>query len=62
MVQVTDTAWIWGCCGCGVGQQLTVPIQPLAWELLYAVGVALKKKKKKERKKETANEAQKSVL
>jgi len=32
----------------------TVPIQPLAWEPPYAVGVALKKKtkkKKKERKK-----------
>ena len=29
----------------------TAPIQPLAWELPYAVGMALKAKKKKKRKK-----------
>ena len=28
------------------------PIRPLAWELPYAAGAALKKKRKKERKKE----------
>ena len=48
--------------GCGVGHRLgpdpellwlwcrlaaVVPIRPLAWELPYAVGVALKKKKRK---------------
>jgi len=30
-------------------------IQPLAWELLYAVGVALKKKKKKTCTKKLCN-------
>ena len=28
----------------------TAPIQPLAWELAYAVGAALKKEKKKKKK------------
>ena len=32
---------------CGVGQL----IRPLAWEPLYATGVALKKQKKKKKKK-----------
>ena len=43
-------------CGCGIGQQIVAPIQPLAWEL-YTTGVALKSKenkniKKKKKKKE----------
>ena len=29
----------------------TAPIQPLAWEIPYAAGVALKSKKKKKKKK-----------
>ena len=39
------------CCGCGVGRELQLPIQPLAWEPPYAVGVTLKRggKKKKAR-------------
>jgi len=46
---------------CGVGgrrgwdlallRQLTAPIQPLAWELPYAMGEALKKTKKKKKRK-----------
>ena len=50
---------IWCCCGCGVGHRCgldlallwlwhrpagAVPIQTLAWEPPYAVGVALKSK------------------
>ena len=31
----------------GSGVAMAVPIQPLAWKLLYAAGTALKKKKKK---------------
>ena len=53
---------IWHCHGCGVGHSLSsaptllwlwcrlaaaAPLQPLAWELPYAMGVALKSKKKK---------------
>ena len=30
-----------------VGQQLQAPVRPLAWELPYAVGAALKKKEEK---------------
>ena len=39
--------WLWR------GPAATAPIQPLAWEPLYAMGAALEKtkKKKKERKK-----------
>ena len=33
-------------CGCGVGQQLQLRFDPLAWELLYASGLALEGKKK----------------
>ena len=39
-------AQIWHCSGCGIGQQLTLPIQPLAWELPYTVGAALEKKRR----------------
>ena len=38
---------------CGIGSRCssdpTAPIQPLAWELLYAEGTALKKKEKKKK-------------
>ena len=51
VVWVTDASWILHCCGCGVGQKLLTPIQPLTWEPPYATGVALKIKKKKKKKK-----------
>ena len=40
-----DTAWLWLC----LWHRLAVagPIQPLAWELPYATGVAVKRQKKK---------------
>ena len=38
------------CCGCGVGQQLQLQLDPLAWELPYAASVALKDKKTKKKK------------
>ena len=39
---VPDPEWLWLWCRlAGVA-----PLQPLAWELPYAAGVALKKKKK----------------
>ena len=50
VVLVTDGTGIRLCCSCGVGWQRTALIRPLVWELLYAMGVALEKKKKKERK------------
>ena len=37
--------WLWG------RPAAAAPIQPLAWELQYALGVALKKRKKKKKKK-----------
>ena len=46
VVWVTDVAQIPLCCGSGVGRAATAPIGPLAWELPYAVGVALEKAKK----------------
>ena len=33
--------------GCGVGQWLTAPIQPLAWEIPYSMGASLERQKKK---------------
>ena len=42
VLQCADTAWILHCCG--IGWQLWLPIRPLAWELPYAAGAALKKK------------------
>ena len=42
-----DLELLWLCCGLVA----IAPIQPLAWKLLYAEGVALKKKKKKIKKK-----------
>ena len=46
-VQITDAARIQCCCGCVLGLQLlrsvaAAPIQPLAWELPYATGAAMK--------------------
>ena len=46
-VQVSDVTWILSCHGCGVDQKLQLP---LAWQLPYISGVALKKKKKKKNK------------
>ena len=55
------------CRGCGVGRRqgsdpallwlwrrpaATAPIRPLAWELPYAVGVALEKTKRQKKKKD----------
>ena len=40
-----DPAWLW----CGLAA--TAPIQPLAWEPPYAVGVAQENGKKKKKKK-----------
>jgi len=45
VVQVADVAQIPCCCGWGVA-----PIQPLAWELPHALGMALKEEKKKKRR------------
>ena len=45
VVWVADVARILSCCGCGVGLAAAAPIQPLSWELSYAEGAALKRKK-----------------
>ena len=61
MVQwVKDLALLWVVCRCSLDPALLLlllwlwlwlaavaPVQPLAWELPYAVGAALKSKKKK---------------
>ena len=49
--EVADVAQILCCCvcGCGVGWNPTAPIRPLAWELPYAEGEALNRKKKKKK-------------
>ena len=54
LVQIADVARIWYCCGSRCRPATTTLIPPLAWELPYASGVALKrlKKKKKKRKEE----------
>ena len=41
--QGSDLAWLWLCCS----PAAEAPFRPLAWELPYAMGVALKKKKSK---------------
>jgi len=51
-------AWIWRCCGSGIGWwqhrlAATAPIGPLAWELPYAAGTALKKERKTKKKKKS---------
>ena len=43
---VTDVAQILHCCGCVYSPAAVAPIRPLGWELPYATGVALKKKKR----------------
>ena len=45
---VTDAAQNWRCCG--IGWKLQLQFQPLAWELTYATGVALKIRQKKQNK------------
>ena len=47
MVWVADATRIWCCCGCGKGLAAAAPISPLAWEVPYAEGAALKKQTKK---------------
>ena len=42
---ITDAAWIWCCCGCGVASAAAL-IQPLAQELPYATGASVKRKNK----------------
>ena len=43
----SDLAWLWLWCRLAT----TAPIRPLAWELPYAVGLALKRQKRKKTKK-----------
>ena len=51
VVEVTDEAQIWHCCDYGVCRPASVaPVCPLAWELPYATGEALKRPKKKKKK------------
>ena len=47
VVYVADTAQILHCCGSGVGQQLQLWFNPLAWQRPYATGTAPKSKKMK---------------
>ena len=47
VLYVADEAWIWPCCGCGVGWQLQLWFDPLVWELPFALAVSLKKTKKR---------------
>ena len=47
VVQVTDRARIWRCCGSGIGRSVAAAlIRPLSWEPPYAMGAALEKDKK----------------
>ena len=50
-----DPALLWLWCR----PAAVAPIRPLAWELLYAVGVALKSKKKKKKKPKTKKKKKK---
>ena len=43
-------AWIWHCCGSGVGQQLWALIRPIIWDPPYAVGVAERQNKQTNKK------------
>ena len=56
-MHIVDEVGIACCCGCGTGWGATAPIQPLAWELPYAAGAALKSKKHlpKKQKRENMN-------
>ena len=51
-------AQIWHCCGLWLWHRpaAVAPIRPLAWELPYATGAALKSEKKKEGKRERNKE------
>ena len=40
-------AWIQCCCGCGGRLAAVALIGPLAWEVPYATGEAIERKKKK---------------
>ena len=51
---VSALLWLW----CRVAA--TVPIQPLAWELPYVMGAALKRKKKKSQCHESTLSSQKT--
>ena len=42
----SNAAWIWHCCGCGIGRLAAASMQPLAQEFPYAAGVAVKRKTK----------------
>ena len=46
-----DAARIWCCCVCGIGRQLQLRLDPLAWEPPYAVRGALEKAKRQKKKK-----------
>ena len=46
VVLISDVAWILHCCDCGVGWQLQLWFDLLAWEPTYAKIVALTKGKK----------------
>ena len=54
-------AWIWRCCGCGVGQQLQLRFNPLAWEPPYTAGAALKRQNKQTNKNITAQRRQRQM-
>ena len=49
---IVEAAWIWCCCGCSVGLAAEALIRPLAWELPYATGTAIKRKKNAEEKRQ----------
>ena len=42
-MQVADMAWIWPCYGCVLWLVAMAPIQPLAQEIPYVTGAALKR-------------------
>ena len=52
-------AWVPHCCGSGVGRQLKFQFKPLAWEIPYAAGVALKRQRKKEKERKRKKERKK---
>ena len=51
---------VWVAVSCGVRLAVAALIRPLAWELPYAAGVALRSKKKKKEKEK--KEKEKGVL
>ena len=50
-IRSSDPAWLWLWLWCRPAA--AAPIQPLAWELPYAAGTALKRQKEKRKKKNT---------